>query len=110
LRIPLARFIPFLFGSTKPVDSYPLGDGVSNGAGPRSGNWIDQPSRSKEYSEHEIEGDDLPTTYKSEGSEERIMGIKKTVSVDLTYLERPGEESVDGSKKYEKHRFDRHVV
>jgi hypothetical protein len=110
LRIPLARFIPFLFGSTKPVDSYPLSDGVSNGAGPRSGNWTDQSGRSKKDSEHDIQCDDLATHYKSEGSEERIMGIKKTVSVDLTYLERPGEENVDGSKKYEKHRFERHIV
>lgn len=92
------------------MGSYPLTDGVSNGAGPRSTNWIDQSGRSKKNSEHDIEGDDLETTYKSEGSEENIMGIKKTVSVDLTYLERPGEENVDGSKRYEKHRFDRHVA
>ena len=92
------------------MDSYPLSDGVSNGAGPRSGNWMDQSGRSNKDSEHDIEVDDVATHYKSEGSEERIMGIKKTVSVDLTYLERPGEENVDGSKKYEKHRFERHIV
>lgn len=106
----MARFIPFLFGSTKHDQSYPLSDGVYNGAGPRSGNWKDQSNRSKGHGEHDVEIDDLETNYKSEGSEERIMGIKKTVSIDLTYLERPGEANTDGSKKYEKHRFDRHVV
>jgi hypothetical protein len=92
------------------VDFYPLGDGVINGVGPRSDNWLDLSDRSKKHSEHDIDGDDLATTYKSDGSEERIMDITRTVSVDLTYAERPTEGTVDGSKKYAKHRFDRHVV
>jgi hypothetical protein len=54
--------------------------------------------------------DDVETHYKSEGSEERIMGIQKTVSIELTYLERPGEVNTEGNKTYEKHRFDRHAV
>ncbi|KAL5354885.1 hypothetical protein ACLOAV_000976 [Pseudogymnoascus australis] len=45
--------------------------------------------------------------YKYEGSEERIVGIKKTVIIELTYLERPGEVNTEGNKTYEKHEFDR---
>jgi hypothetical protein len=110
LRSPLARFLPFLFGSSNHDNSYPLSDGVSHGVGPRSGNWNDQPTRSKKTEESDIEMDDLETNYKSEGSEERIVGIQKTVSIELTFLERPGEANTDGSKTYKKHQFDRHVV
>ena len=106
LRSPLARFMPYIFGSTKHNQSYPLGDGVSNG--PSYSARISQ--RPKKQGGSEVEIDDIGTNYKNEGSEERIMGIQKTVSVELTYLERPEEVSTEGNKTYPKHRFDRHDV
>lgn len=106
LRSPLARFLPFIFGSTKRDESYPLGDGVSHPVSYSA--RIAQ--RSKKQGESEVEMDDVGTHYKSEGSEERIMGIQKTVSIELTYLERPEEINTEGNKTYKKHRFDRHDV
>lgn len=98
--------MPFIFGSTKQDKSYPLRDGVSHGVsyGARMA------QRSKQQGESDVEMDDVETHYKNEGSEERIMGIQKTVSIELTYLERPGEVNTEGNKIYENHRFDRHDV
>ncbi|RFU26142.1 hypothetical protein B7463_g10198, partial [Scytalidium lignicola] len=111
LRIPLGRFIPFLFGSTKQDQSYPLSDGVYAGAGAASGNWKDQSTRSKRHGESDVETDNLETKSRGEGSEERITGIQKTVSIELTFAERrPGEENIDGSKTHERHQFDHHAV
>jgi hypothetical protein len=98
--MPLARFIPFLFGSTKQDQSYELSDGVHHGVGPRSGNWNSQASRSKRRGEFEVGIDDLETNYKSEGSEERIIGIKKTVSIDMTFQETAGEAHASSNKMY----------
>lgn len=95
--MPLARFIPFLFGSTKHDRSYELSDGV-HGEGARSNNWNSQSNRSKRRGEFDDGMDDLETNYKSEGSEERIMGIKKTVSIDMTFQERP--QDADPDHKY----------
>lgn len=66
--------------------------------------------RSKNQRESEVDMDDAEMQYKNEGSEERIVGIKKTVSIELTYLERSGEVNTEGNKTYEKHLFDRHDV
>lgn len=98
LRIPLARFIPFLFGSSKQDRSYELSDGIHHG--PRSSNWNSQSNRSKRRGEFEVGIDDLETNYKSEGSEERIMGIKKTVSIDMTFQETPLEVETGRNKMY----------
>ncbi|KFY29736.1 hypothetical protein V494_08502 [Pseudogymnoascus sp. VKM F-4513 (FW-928)] len=105
LRSPLARFMPFIFGTTKHNESYPLGDGVSQGASYNA--RIAQ--RSKKQGGSNIDTD-LGTHYKNEGSEERIIGIQKRVSVELTYLERPGEVHTEGNKTYPAHRFDRHDI
>ncbi|KFY53304.1 hypothetical protein V496_07731 [Pseudogymnoascus sp. VKM F-4515 (FW-2607)] len=105
LRSPLARFMPFIFGSTKPSQSYPLGNNLSQGVS-YSGR-IAQRSENQRESEVDMENGEMQ--YKNEGSEERIVGIKKTVSIELTYLERPGEMNTEGNKTYEKHGFDRHV-
>ncbi|UKZ82816.1 hypothetical protein TrVFT333_010614 [Trichoderma virens FT-333] len=99
LRMPLARFIPFLFGSSNQGRSYELSDGV-HGGGARSSNWNSQSNRSKKRSEFDDGMDDLETNYKSEGSEERIMGIKKTVSIDMTFQERARDAGADGNKMY----------
>ncbi|KFY32704.1 hypothetical protein V495_08825 [Pseudogymnoascus sp. VKM F-4514 (FW-929)] len=105
LRSPLARFIPFVFGTTKHNESYPLGDGISQGASYNA--RIEQRSRKQGGSDIDT---DLGTHYKNEGSEERIIGIQKRVSVELTYLERPEEVHTDGNKTYQTHQFDRHNI
>ncbi|PTB64965.1 putative PTH11-typeG-protein-coupled receptor [Trichoderma citrinoviride] len=99
LRMPLARFIPFLFGTSKHDPSYELSDGV-HGACPRSNNWNSQSTRSKRRDDFEVAIDDLETSYKSEGSQEQIMGIKKTVSIDMTFQERARESDAGSSKLY----------
>ena len=99
LRMPLARFIPFLFGTSKHNPSYELSDGV-HGACPRSNNWNSQSTRSKRRDDFEVAIDDLETSYKSEGSQEQIMGIKKTVSIDMTFQERARESDAGSSKLY----------
>ncbi|KFZ04994.1 hypothetical protein V501_08773 [Pseudogymnoascus sp. VKM F-4519 (FW-2642)] len=106
LRSPLARLMPFVFGSTKHDQSYPLGDGVSQGVSYNA--RIAQ--RSKTHGGSEVGMEDVGTHYKGEGSEERIIGIQKTVSIELTYLERPGEVNTEGNKTYKEHRFDRHDI
>jgi hypothetical protein len=98
--------MPFIFGSTKHDQSYPLDDGVTEGVSYNA--RIAQ--RSKTHGGPEVEMDDVGTHYKGEGSEERIIGIQKTVSIELTYLERPGEVNTEGNKTYKKHRFDRHDI
>ncbi|RFU73326.1 integral membrane [Trichoderma arundinaceum] len=80
LRKPLARFIPFLFGSLMHDCSYALSDGVHSG-GARSSNWNNQSNRSKKRGDFDDDMDGLELNYKSEGSEERIMGIRGTVSI-----------------------------
>lgn len=95
--MPLARFIPFLFGSSKRDRSYELSDGVHGG---RSSNWNSQSNRSKRRDDFDVGVDDLETNYKSEGSEERIMGIKKTVSIDMTFQERSREADASANKVY----------
>lgn len=99
LRMPLSRFIPFLFGSSKQNESYELSDGVHHGMGPRSGNWNSQASRSKKRDEFEVGIEDLDN-YKSEGSEERIIGIKKTVSIDMTFQEGGSQANMSANKIY----------
>jgi hypothetical protein len=97
--MPLSRFIPFLFGSSNKDQSYELSDGVHYGRGPRSGNWNSQASRSKRRDEIEVGIDDLEN-YKSEGSEERIIGIKKTVSIDMTFQEGVNGAPMGANKLY----------
>lgn len=97
--------MPFIFGSTKPSQSYPLGDNLSQGVS-YSGRIA---QRSESQRESEVDMENVEMQYKYEGSEERIVGIKKTVIIELTYLERPGEVNTEGNKTYEKHEFDRHV-
>ena len=93
LRIPLARFFPYFFGSTKEEPSYPLSDGpVSRVIGSKNPTW-------KEREEF----DEIGTNYKSEGSEERIMGIKKTVSIDMRSLEETDKDAMTG-KSYARHQ------
>lgn len=97
--MPLSRFIPVLFGSSKQNESYELSDGIHYGMGPRSGNWNSQASRSKRRDEFEVGIDDLEN-YKSEGSEERIIGIKKTVSIDMTFQEGASEAPMGANNLY----------
>ncbi|UKZ53210.1 hypothetical protein TrVGV298_007002 [Trichoderma virens] len=94
LRMPLARFIPFLFGSSKHDCSYELSDGVPGG-GAQSSNWNNESHRLKKPSGFDDGMDDLELNYKSEGSEERIMGIKKTVSINATF--QAGSRGADAS-------------
>ncbi|KAL7928134.1 hypothetical protein V8C35DRAFT_318826 [Trichoderma chlorosporum] len=98
LRMPLARFIPYMFGSSKEGPSYELSDNVQVG-GPRSSNWNSQSNRSKRRDEFDDATDDMEN-YKSEGSEERIMGIKKTVSIDMTFQERSHDADAGNSNIY----------
>ncbi|KAH8802593.1 putative PTH11-typeG-protein-coupled receptor [Xylogone sp. PMI_703] len=104
LRIPLARFVPFIFGSAKQDQSYPLSDGGYRGTGAPSGSWKDQSNRTKRRGGTNVEIDELETSYHGEGSEERITGIKKTVSIELTYVERPGDTDTEATETYERHR------
>lgn len=97
LRLPLARFIPFLFGSTKHDQSYELNDGVHGREAP-SNKWNSQSTRSKRRGDFEVTTNDLKTSYRSDGSEEQIMGIKKTVSIDMTFQERAPELDADSNK------------
>ncbi|PTB77132.1 hypothetical protein M440DRAFT_1401464 [Trichoderma longibrachiatum ATCC 18648] len=97
LRLPLARFIPFLFGSTKHDQSYELNDGVHGREAP-SNKWNSQSTRSKRRGDFEVTTNDLETSYRSDGSEEQIMGIKKTVSIDMTFQERAPELDADSNK------------
>jgi hypothetical protein len=97
--MPLSRFLPLLFGSSNKDQSYELSDGVHHGMGPRSGNWNSQSGRSRRRDEFEAGIDDLEN-YKSEGSEERIIGIKKTVSIDMTFHEGASGSNTDASKMY----------
>ncbi|PON20313.1 integral membrane protein [Trichoderma gamsii] len=99
LRVPLSRFLPLLFGSSNKDQSYELSDGVHYGMGPRSGNWNSQSGRSRRRDEFEAGIDDLEN-YKSEGSEERIIGIKKTVSIDMTFQQGASGSNTDASKLY----------
>lgn len=97
--MPLSRFIPFLFGSSAKDQSYELSDDVHRGVGPRSGNWNSQSNRSRRRDELETGIDDLEN-YKSEGSEERIIGIKKTVSIDMTFQEGASGAHMGANKLY----------
>ncbi|KAH8129490.1 hypothetical protein ACSS6W_009973 [Trichoderma asperelloides] len=99
LRMPLSRFIPVIFGSSKQNESYELSDGIHYGMGPRSGNWNSQASRSKRHDEFEVGIDDLEN-YKSEGSEERIIGIRKTVSIDMIFQEGASEATMGANNLY----------
>ena len=93
LRIPLARFFPYFFGSTKHEVSYPLSDGpVSRAVGSKNPTWKER----DEFNE-------IVTNYKSEGSEERIIGIKKTVSIDMTFREDIDQENL-AQKVYARHQ------
>lgn len=94
VRIPLARFFPYLFGSTRSEPAYPLSDGpVSRVVGQKNTTW-------KERDEFE----EIDANYKSEGSQERIMGIKKTISIDMTSLEETDKD------KQSKTPYARHQV
>jgi len=85
LRVPLARLFPFLFGSTQRESSYPLSDNPnSRHMGRPSPSWKDQSAHSESQSKKR-ELDDLETGFETEGSQERIVGIQKTVSVHMTY-------------------------
>lgn len=97
--MPLSRFIPVIFGSSKQNESYELSDGIHYGMGPRSGNWNSQASRSKRHDEFEVGIDDLEN-YKSEGSEERIIGIRKTVSIDMIFQEGASEATMGANNLY----------
>lgn len=97
--MPLSRFLPILFGSSNKDQSYELSDGAHYGRGPRSGNWNNQSSHSRRRDELDAGIDDLDN-YKSEGSEERIMGIKKTVSIDMTFQEEASGSKTDANKLY----------
>ena len=97
LRQPLARFIPKLLGTQKSYGSYPLSGDVSGGAGPRSTGWPDRNANSKGSKRRgELTAiDDMGnTTYVGDGSEERIIGIKKTVTVDMTNISANGKEDM----------------
>lgn len=85
LRVPLARFFPFLFGSSNTSsNSYPLGDGpTTQSQGLTSAGiptWKETSSRSQIRSNARQDFDD------DASSQEQIMGIKKTMSVDMTYM------------------------
>lgn len=83
LRIPLAHFFPFLFGTTT-QESYQLSDGPkSSRVGKKTHTWKDQSTRSNKRGD----SDELQTDHKSASSQERIVGIKKTLDIDMTYLE-----------------------
>ncbi|ETR97642.1 hypothetical protein M419DRAFT_12444 [Trichoderma reesei RUT C-30] len=103
LRTPLARFIPFLFGSTKHDRSYELSNGVHD-RGAQYNKWNSQSTQSKRRDDFEVAINDLETNYRSEGSEEQIMGIKKTVSIDMTFQERAREPYPESNKLYPNHQ------
>lgn len=108
LRVPLARWIPFLFGFTNNDNSYELSDETPHHLGPRSGNWGSKGSKKRS----EIDSV-LQSNYQNEEhqeSQEAINGIERRMSVDVTFAERPTEVSADGSKTYQKHQFERHLV
>lgn len=115
LRAPLARFVPILFGASGKEDSYELSDAVPHHLGPRSGNWTDQSKSSKGSRKRgELDTVDIletRTTLRGDGSQEQIVGIKKTVSFDMTYTERSEEMMTEeGKETYPKYQYDRHVV
>ena len=82
---PLARFLPSLFGSS---NHNPLGNDISHRVSLQSGNWNGQRTCSRKPGEFDIEIDD--PNYESGGSEVGIVGIRRTVSVELTYQGRRG--------------------
>ncbi|KAH0492027.1 hypothetical protein TgHK011_003424 [Trichoderma gracile] len=99
LRMPLARFIPFLFGSTRHDGSYEMSVDVQRRV-TRYDKWNSQSTKSKRHGDLEVAINDLETCYRSDGSEEQIMGIKKTVSIDMTFQKRVGELDAGSSKLY----------
>lgn len=110
LRSPLARFIPKLFGSEGSEESYQLSDDAYNPAGPRSGNWPGSPKRSKQGSRTlDYTVSTMNSTFKGETSEERIIGITKRVSIDLSSTERKAETNQNGAKTFETYQYDRHA-
>lgn len=110
LRQPLANFIPKLFASASD-DSYQLSEDVPHHLGPRSGTFGNSRGSSKKRGDElDTQVDPLETNYRSEGSEEQIMGIKRTMSVDVSFVPRDGEPNADGTTTYPKHQFERHIV
>lgn len=107
LRQPLASFIPKLFASES-ENSYQLGDDVPYHLGPRSGTFGNSKGSKKRGDELDTQVDPLETNYKGEGSEEHIIGIKRTMSVDVSFVPREGEPNSDGT--YPNHQFERHIV
>ncbi|KAJ3496443.1 hypothetical protein NLG97_g2663 [Lecanicillium saksenae] len=112
LRQPLARFIPKLFGSAN-EDSYQLSDRPHH-LGPRSGTFGNSRGSRKRGGDLDTQLsthiDPLETSYKSGSSAEEIVGIKRTMSVDVSYVPREGEPNADGTTTYPKHQFERHMV
>ncbi len=112
LRQPLANLIPKLFGSASD-DSYQLSD-TPHHLGPRSGTFGNSKGSKKRGGDLDTQlttlVDPLETNYRSEGSTEEFVGIKRTMSVDVSYVAREGESNPDGTTTYPKHQFERHMV
>lgn len=112
LRQPLANFIPKLFGSNND-DSYQLSD-TPHHLGPRSATFGNSKGSRKRGGDLDTQLsthiDPLETTYRSGSSAEEIVGIKRTMSVDVSYIPRDGESNADGTTTYPKHQFERHMV
>ncbi|TQV97232.1 integral membrane protein [Cordyceps javanica] len=112
LRQPLASFIPKLFGPAS-EDSYQLSD-TPHHLGPRSGTFGHSKGSRKRGgdlgTQLDTQIDPAETTYDGQGSSEEIVGIKRTMSVDVTYIPRQGEPNADGTTTYPKHQFERHMV
>lgn len=112
LRQPLANLIPKLFDSASD-DSYQLSD-TPHRFGPRSGTFGNSKGSKKRGGDLDTQlttlVDSVETDSRSEGSAEEIVGIKRTMSVDVSYVAREGEANSDGTTTYPKHQFERHIV
>ncbi|EGX92055.1 integral membrane protein [Cordyceps militaris CM01] len=98
LRQPLASVLPGLFGADSD-GPYRLSDTPRPAA-------LAGHAKGAETSAGLVE-----TSCRSEGcSAEDIVGIKRTVSVDVSYISRHGEPGLDGTTTYPEHQFERHIV